>query len=150
MEYVATDIYLPSLPALSDYFHASDNEVQMTLFSYLISFSIAQCLVQLEQAKSDPKVYCQMLVGTVAGAVLGKLSSSSATSLIAGFCMGATDNVANWTEAYGLAGGIGLGHLLVSRENGSNEMLKNMGLAFMGAMAGQALQTWVDDDMMPI
>lgn len=39
--YVATDVYLPSLPALSDYFHASDNEVQMTLFSYLISFSVA-------------------------------------------------------------------------------------------------------------
>lgn len=39
--YVATDIYLPSLPALSLYFHASDNEVQMTLFSYLLSFSLA-------------------------------------------------------------------------------------------------------------
>lgn len=39
--YVATDIYLPSLPALSIYFHASDNEVQMTLFSYLLSFSLA-------------------------------------------------------------------------------------------------------------
>ncbi len=39
--YIATDIYLPSLPALSIYFHASDNEVQMTLFSYLLSFSIA-------------------------------------------------------------------------------------------------------------
>jgi Bcr/CflA subfamily drug resistance transporter len=38
---VATDIYLPSLPALSVYFHASDNEVQMTLFSYLLSFSLA-------------------------------------------------------------------------------------------------------------
>lgn len=39
--YIATDIYLPSLPALSIYFHASDNEVQMTLFTYLLSFSLA-------------------------------------------------------------------------------------------------------------
>lgn len=39
--YIATDIYLPSLPALSKYFHASDNEVQMTLFSFLLSFSLA-------------------------------------------------------------------------------------------------------------
>lgn len=39
--YIATDIYLPSLPALSAYFHASDHEVQMTLFSYLLSFSLA-------------------------------------------------------------------------------------------------------------
>lgn len=39
--YFATDIYLPSLPALSIYFHASDNEVQRTLFFYMLSFSIA-------------------------------------------------------------------------------------------------------------
>lgn len=39
--YVATDIYLPSLPALSVFFHAGDNEVQMTLFFYLLSFSLA-------------------------------------------------------------------------------------------------------------
>lgn len=38
--YIATDIYLPSLPALSSYFHASDSEVQMTLFTYLLSFSL--------------------------------------------------------------------------------------------------------------
>lgn len=38
--YFATDIYLPSLPALAIYFHASDNDVQMTLFSYLLSFSL--------------------------------------------------------------------------------------------------------------
>ena len=39
--YVVTDIYLPSLPALSAYFHASDREVQITLSSYLLSFSLA-------------------------------------------------------------------------------------------------------------
>lgn len=38
--YFATDIYLPSLPSLTQYFKASDNEVQMTLFSYMISFAI--------------------------------------------------------------------------------------------------------------
>lgn len=38
--YIATDIYLPSLPALTAYFHATENEVQMTLFSYLLSFSL--------------------------------------------------------------------------------------------------------------
>jgi len=39
--YIVTDVYLPSLPALSSYFKASDNEIQTTLFSYLISFSLA-------------------------------------------------------------------------------------------------------------
>lgn len=37
--YLVTDIYLPSLPAIARYFHASDSQVQMTLFSYLLSFS---------------------------------------------------------------------------------------------------------------
>ncbi len=39
--YVATDMYLPSLPAMALYFHASENQVQMTLFSYLLSFSFS-------------------------------------------------------------------------------------------------------------
>ena len=39
--YVATDIYLPSLPAMGAYFHAENHEVQRTLFFYLISFSLA-------------------------------------------------------------------------------------------------------------
>jgi DHA1 family 2-module integral membrane pump EmrD-like MFS transporter len=38
--YIATDIYLPSLPAISTYFNASENDAQMTLFSYLLSFSM--------------------------------------------------------------------------------------------------------------
>lgn len=38
--YIVTDIYLPSLPALTVYFQASENEVQMTLFSYLLSFAL--------------------------------------------------------------------------------------------------------------
>lgn len=39
--YIATDIYLPSLPALAIYFNATDNDVQMTLFSYMLSFSLS-------------------------------------------------------------------------------------------------------------
>jgi DHA1 family 2-module integral membrane pump EmrD-like MFS transporter len=38
--YIATDIYLPSLPALTTYFNATENMVQMTLFSYMISFAL--------------------------------------------------------------------------------------------------------------
>lgn len=37
--YIASDVYLPSLPALSVYFGTSDREIQMTLFSYLLSYS---------------------------------------------------------------------------------------------------------------
>jgi DHA1 family 2-module integral membrane pump EmrD-like MFS transporter len=38
--YVATDIYLPSLPALAAYFGTSESEVQLTLFTYLMGFSL--------------------------------------------------------------------------------------------------------------
>ena len=39
--YITTDIYLPSLPALSVYFGATDEQVQLTLFAFLMSFSIS-------------------------------------------------------------------------------------------------------------
>lgn len=42
--YIATDIYLPSLPYIADYFHVSESSVQMTMFSYLISFSCTPVL----------------------------------------------------------------------------------------------------------
>lgn len=42
--YVATDIYLPSLPAIGNYFDASDRDVKMTLFTYLLSFSFSPLL----------------------------------------------------------------------------------------------------------
>lgn len=38
--YIATDIYLPSLPAITTYFHTDENHVQLTIFSFLLSFSI--------------------------------------------------------------------------------------------------------------
>jgi len=39
--YVANDIYLPSLPALGTYFQATDQQVQITLTTFLLSFSLA-------------------------------------------------------------------------------------------------------------
>jgi Bcr/CflA subfamily drug resistance transporter len=39
--YFATDIYLPSLPAISDYFEVSDLLTKMTLLSFILSFSIS-------------------------------------------------------------------------------------------------------------
>lgn len=39
--YAATDIYLPSLPSIGEYFQASDQDVQMTLITYLASFSLS-------------------------------------------------------------------------------------------------------------
>lgn len=44
LSYIATDIYLPSLPAIAVYFNASEGDVQKTLFSYLLSFSFAPLL----------------------------------------------------------------------------------------------------------
>lgn len=38
--YVATDIYLPSLPALADHFHATEGSVQMTLSAFLLAYAL--------------------------------------------------------------------------------------------------------------
>ena len=37
--YFSTDIYLPSLTKLLEYFETTERQTQMTMFSYLISFS---------------------------------------------------------------------------------------------------------------
>jgi Bcr/CflA subfamily drug resistance transporter len=37
--YFATDIYLPSLPAIAANFHVGEAEIQMTMFVYLLSFA---------------------------------------------------------------------------------------------------------------
>lgn len=39
--YLATDIYLPSLPAIAKNFGTSDTHVQLTIFAYLASLSVA-------------------------------------------------------------------------------------------------------------
>lgn len=65
---VVTDIYLPSLPMLSVYFHANDNEVQMTLFSYLLSFSLAPLIFgPLSDHMGRKKIIlCGLLISIVA------------------------------------------------------------------------------------
>jgi MFS transporter, DHA1 family, 2-module integral membrane pump EmrD len=42
--YFATDVYLPSLPAIADDFGVDDSLVQLTLFTYLISFAATPLL----------------------------------------------------------------------------------------------------------
>jgi DHA1 family bicyclomycin/chloramphenicol resistance-like MFS transporter len=41
---ISTDVYLPAMPALSEAFHTGAGQVQMTLTSYLIGFSLGQLL----------------------------------------------------------------------------------------------------------
>ncbi len=81
--YFATDIYLPSLPALSAYFHTGDNEVQMTLFSYMLSFAIAPLLFgPLSDHIGRKKV---LIIGIIIGifATIGCLFSKNIEMLIA-------------------------------------------------------------------
>lgn len=42
--YLATDMYLPSLPAIGEQFQVLDSTVQMTMFVYMISFSLTPLL----------------------------------------------------------------------------------------------------------
>lgn len=80
--YFATDIYLPSLPSLSHYFNATDNQVQMTLFAYMISFAIVPIVFgPLSDYFGRKKI---ILIGIMIGiiATFGCLFSKSITSMI--------------------------------------------------------------------
>ena len=43
--YTATDIYLPALPAIGDYFNTTNTYVQLTLFAYLLSFGLTPIFI---------------------------------------------------------------------------------------------------------
>jgi DHA1 family 2-module integral membrane pump EmrD-like MFS transporter len=85
--YFTTDIYLPSLPALSAYFHASENEVQMTLFSYMLSFALGPLIWgPLSDHIGRKKV---VMIGIVIGifATIGCLLTKEIAGLIAFRCI---------------------------------------------------------------
>ena len=81
--YFATDIYLPSLPALAVYFQASDNEVQMTLFFYMLSFSLAPILFGPLSDHIGRKKVILIGVSTGIAATIGCLIASNIYGLIA-------------------------------------------------------------------
>lgn len=81
--YFATDIYLPSLPALSDYFHASENEVQMTLFSYLLSFAFVPLIFGPLSDHIGRKKVILMGIAIGVAATFGCLFATSINYLIA-------------------------------------------------------------------
>jgi len=111
--YVATDIYLPSLPALSIYFHASDKEVQMTLFSYLLSFSLAPLVFgPLSDHIGRKKI---ILLGVTIGilATFGCLFAQSINGLI----------------FYRFLQGIGLGAVLISSRATVSDLFTGKALA---------------------
>jgi len=111
--YVATDIYLPSLPALSVYFHASDNEVQMTLFSYLLSFSLAPLVFgPLSDHMGRKKI---LLVGVAIG-TLATFGCLFAQNII-------------WLIISRFLQGIGMGAVLISSRAAVSDLFTGKALA---------------------
>lgn len=111
--YVATDIYLPSLPALSAYFGTGDNEVQMTLFSYLLSFSVTPLIFG---PVSDHVGRKKILVFGIALGILstiGCLFAQSIDRLI----------IARFVQ------GIGLGAVLISSRAAVSDLFTGKALA---------------------
>lgn len=96
--YFATDIYLPSLPALATYFHASENEVQMTLFSYLLSFSFTPLVFG---PLSDHIGRKKVILGGILVSMLGTLGCLFSPTIF-------------WFIASRFLQGIGLGGVLIS------------------------------------
>lgn len=79
--YIATDIYLPSLPAMGSFFQAENHEVQRTLFFYLISFS---CAPLIFGPLSDHVGRKKIILGGISLALVATLGCFFAQS-IAGF-----------------------------------------------------------------
>lgn len=111
--YIATDIYLPSLPALSIYFHASDNQVQMTLFSYLISFSLAPLVFG---PLSDHVGRKKVLLGGVFVAILATFGCLFAQNI-------------NWLIICRLIQGFGTGAVLTSSRAAVSDLYTGKALA---------------------
>lgn len=92
--YIATDIYLPSLPALAIYFNASDYDVQMTLFSYMLSFSFSPIIFgPLSDHVGRKKVILGGIIisflATIGCLFAQNIHSLSIARFIQGFGMGA-------------------------------------------------------------
>lgn len=96
--YVATDIYLPSLPALGVYFEASDQDVQMTLFTYLLSFSFSPLLFG---PLSDHYGRKKVILGGAFFALLATVSCLFASSIY-------------WISAFRFLQGFGAGAVMIA------------------------------------
>lgn len=96
--HIATDIYLPSLPSIATYFQTNDTQVQMTLFSYLVSFSLAPLIFgPLSDHFGRKKV--------LAGGILIGIAASVG-------CLFAP--TIQWLITFRFLQGIGLGAVLIS------------------------------------
>lgn len=96
--YFSTDIYLPSLPALSAYFQTQDRDVQMTLFTYILSFSLIPLIAgPLSDHIGRKKVILTGLVISIVAAI-GCLFSPSI----------------HWLSAFRFLQGMGMGAVLIS------------------------------------
>lgn len=96
--YIATDIYLPSLPALAAYFKASDNEVQRTLFFYILSFSLGPLIFG---PLSDHVGRKKVVLGGIFVSILATIGCLFAQNI-------------NWMIAFRFLQGFGLGAVLIA------------------------------------
>ncbi len=111
--YIATDIYLPSLPALSIYFHVSDSEVQMTLFFYLLSFSLTPLIFG---PLSDHVGRKKVLLGGIFISILATFGCLFAQNIY-------------WLIAFRFIQGIGTGAVLISTRATVSDLFTGKALA---------------------
>lgn len=111
--YIATDIYLPSLPSLTTYFHTTDNEVQLTIFSYLLSFSLTPLIFG---PLSDHIGRKKVILGGILTAILASYCSLYATNI-------------HWLIGTRFVQGVGLGAVLISARASVSDLFTGPQLA---------------------
>ncbi len=80
--YLTTDIYLPSLPNISEYFRVNEGDAQLTLFSYLLSFSFAPLIFGPASDHFGRKTVVILGLGVALAATIGCFVSNSIYALI--------------------------------------------------------------------
>lgn len=111
--YVASDLYLPALPALAEYFHTSDNNVQLTLFSYLLSFALTPLIFG---PLSDHMGRKKVLLGGISLGILASFGCLCAKNI-------------QWLIASRFFQGIGTGAVLISSRATVSDMFTGKALA---------------------
>jgi len=89
VEQFAVDVYLPSLPAMTDYFGVDNAYLQMTLSLYLLGFALSPLLFgPLTDYYGRRKILMSGLIIFVLASLVCSITSSITLLLLARLCQG--------------------------------------------------------------
>ncbi len=101
--FVASDIYLPSLPSIASYFQAPASQVQLTMTTFLLSTAFSQVLIGALSDRYGRRLILAIAILVFMGASLGCYFAGSLSALIAFRAL----------QGMGAACGLSIGYALI-------------------------------------